>query len=81
MASFPEELLEKVLVEAAVMKASRGPICNNNERVYRGLAGVWRQWKRVVEDEEFREMFLYRVNRDCKLLKVINAPKHCVAFH
>ena len=66
MSSLPEEMLEKVLLELAVLKASPFPSTNNDEEVFRELAAVCEQWKRIVNGGEFHKMFLDRAKTACK---------------
>ena len=59
------EILEKILLDAAILNAS--PTSDNNAEVYRHLAAVSRLWKKVVDGEEFRAEFLRRLKSARKL--------------
>ena len=66
ISSLPEEMLEMILLEVAVMKASRHLFSDNNDEIYRDLAVVCQQWKRIIEGDEFCKMFLDRVHDNCE---------------
>ena len=62
----PVEMLEKILLYAAVSKSS--PMENNSLDVYRGLASVCRLWRDVMESDHFRYMYLEQIaNREYRL--------------
>ena len=56
MSALPLEMVEKIMLDAAISKAS--PTFDNNAEVYRDLAAVCRQWKDVLDGEQFRRQFL-----------------------
>ena len=64
ISALPEEILEKILLDAAILNAS--PTSDNNADVYRQLAAVCRLWKKVVGGDEFCDEFLRRLKSACK---------------
>ena len=64
ISTLPLEMLEKILLEAAVSKAS--PYLNNNADVYHDLAAVCSLWKDIIDGDHFRWTFKYRVLSTCE---------------
>ena len=63
--SLPVEILDKILLEAAILRASK--LEDDNAEVYRDLASVCRLWRNVIETDHFRRKFI-RLIVQCMLV-------------
>ena len=64
MSSLPEEIVEKILIEAAVDRSS--PTDDDIQSVYHGLASVCRQWRHIFDGTIFQRTFIRRL---CEMRK------------
>ena len=70
MASLPNEILEMILLDAAVLKAR--PMRDDYSKIYGDLAAVCGLWKDILDGDHFRRTFRSRLRSICKSTQCIS---------